>query len=146
MKVKNISGFTLLELMIVICIIGILSVIAIPNFITWRNNSQFNGAVNTLAGDLAAAKQSAIQDNAPVVITFTGIGYTIVDNGGGILRTRTLAGGVAVDLAASTFAGNLTRFDGTGRCAAADVGTVVITRGGDQSSVSVNRLGRISIP
>ncbi len=40
---KNEDGFTLIELMIVIAIIGILSAIAIPNFISYRKDSA-NGA------------------------------------------------------------------------------------------------------
>jgi type IV fimbrial biogenesis protein FimT len=159
-KMKNRSGFTILELLIAISIMGTLSAIAIPNMITWRNNAQFNGAVNTLAGDLAVAKQSAIRNNAAVVINFTNAGYTIFidtgDGAGGLpnstqdadepaLRNRTLPAGVSIDLAASTFAGNFTQFNGTGRCSTANVGSVVVSQGGDQSTVSVNRLGRVSI-
>jgi type IV pilus assembly protein PilA len=43
MRKTNNKGFTLIELMIVIAIIGILAAIAIPNFIAYRNKSFCTG-------------------------------------------------------------------------------------------------------
>ncbi len=55
-KHTNEKGFTLIELMIVIAIIGILAAIAIPNFIAYRNKSYCSGAeadANNIASKLA---------------------------------------------------------------------------------------------
>lgn len=57
-KINSQAGFTLIELMIVIAIIGILSAIAIPNFITYREQG-YNAQAKTDAKEFYRACVSA---------------------------------------------------------------------------------------
>lgn len=50
MKISTSSkgGFTLVEIMIVVAIIGLLATIAIPNFVKARSTAQMNACINNL--------------------------------------------------------------------------------------------------
>lgn len=67
MKWQNQKGFTLIELMIVVAIIGILAAIAIPNFLTYQAKSKQSEA----KVGLGAIATSAIAYNAEVTGTPT---------------------------------------------------------------------------
>jgi prepilin-type N-terminal cleavage/methylation domain-containing protein len=47
-KMNRKAGFTLVEIMIVVAIIGLLAAIAIPNFVKARTTSQQNACINNL--------------------------------------------------------------------------------------------------
>jgi prepilin-type N-terminal cleavage/methylation domain-containing protein len=59
--VQQHSGFTLVEIMIVVAIIGLLCAIAIPNFIRSRATSQQNACINNLRQLTSAVDQWALE-------------------------------------------------------------------------------------
>jgi prepilin-type N-terminal cleavage/methylation domain-containing protein len=62
----NRAGFTLVEIMIVVAIIGLLAAIAIPNFVHSRAKSQATACINNMRQIDSAIQQFAMEtDKAP---------------------------------------------------------------------------------
>ena len=61
-------GFTLVELMVTVAVIGILAVIAVPGMTALINNSRLNAQAEELVSSLQLARAEAVRRNARVTV------------------------------------------------------------------------------
>ena len=124
----NNQGFTLIELMIVIAIIGILAAIAIPNFISYRDKAF-----------CSYAEQDAQSVSAAIASYFSEPGRTTVPALSDLEATESLStNNSGITIVESGTAGatvtTITVTDGSSRCPKGT--TFTKTLGGDQGSWS----------
>jgi prepilin-type N-terminal cleavage/methylation domain-containing protein len=84
MKNLRKAGFTLVEIMIVVAIIGLLAAIAIPNFIKARATSQANACINNLRQIDGGEQQWALENKQTSSSAPTSIANLVT---GGYVRT-----------------------------------------------------------
>ena len=61
-------GFTLVELMVIVAVIGIIAVVAVPGMRALINASRLNGAASELTAALQLARSEAVRRNARVTV------------------------------------------------------------------------------
>lgn len=116
---KICRGFTLVELMVTVAVLGIVLTIAVPNFRAFILGGRMTGYTNDLLSDLAYARSEAVKRAANVTVcassdgtTCTGGdwqgGWVVRDAAGNVLKLReTLEGTTTLTGAATvTFNGN----------------------------------------
>ena len=75
------AGFTLVEIMIVVAIIGLLAAIAIPNFVKARGTAQRNACINNLRQLDGAKEQWALENRIATGATANNDVYQYLKSG-----------------------------------------------------------------
>lgn len=122
----NQRGFSLVELVVAMVVLGVLMSMAIPSFQSWIQNTQLRTASESVLAGLQLARAEAVRRNTRVQFTLAGVSFqdwtvgcaTVVgdanadgvDDCPAVIQSRTAAEGtanvtVAVDNATITFAG-----------------------------------------
>jgi type IV fimbrial biogenesis protein FimT len=124
------GGFTVIELMVVVAVLGVIAALAAPSFAGYIARTRLNGAANEAFSDLQYTRSEAIQRFTPARITFSSSGYVIdVPSTGATLRTVTWTGGTTGSVnmvvtfdpvrGTATVAGGATDLSNTGTSASA---------------------------
>jgi len=147
MKIFNKTGFTLIELMIVIAIMGILSAIAVPNFMHYMAERRLNGAARMVMSDLMNARTLAVTQNRNVQVAFqTSASTYYTYDALGTAATRNIQTGFGYrDVTVS--GNNNPTFAPTGRLSGITACTITLTSAAltQQKEVKVSSAGRVAI-
>jgi len=136
-------GFTLLEVIIVMAIMGIVAAIGIPSFSDWREKQAVRSATQALLAHLKQARIKAVADNRSVSVKFTSTSYifdadTTTDSSCGLCKNEVVSfGQFSNDFTVSPTTTRTFSSRGT-----ANSGTITLTSGSSVKKITMNVIGR----
>jgi prepilin-type N-terminal cleavage/methylation domain-containing protein len=141
---KN-QGFTFMELMVIIAVIGILASIATPNFIAWLPNYRLRSSAEDIQSTLQLARLTAIKENSTVTVTFNTANDSYQASvGGQTFRSGQMPAGI--DINSAVFGGGPTvQFDSRGFVNGSAGSAQVRNKQGRSKTITVNITGNSRI-
>ena len=129
---RTARGFSVLEVVIVVAIIGILLSIGVPSFFTYTQNMQIRSGAEQITAGLHIAKNEAIRRNALVqllIVNNTGWTVSLVSDGTILQKRDANEGSVNVSTTMTPADTSTVTFNGMGRVAPTnDDGSAPITQ------------------
>jgi len=135
------AGFSLMEMMVVIVIVGVFATIAVPAFSSWREKQSVSNAAQALLMHLKQARVLAVSENRSVKITFSSSAYTFdADTTGSCAPCKNNV------VSYSQFTSNLSISPTTTRTfssrGTSNSGTMTLSASGNEEKITVNVIGR----
>ncbi len=146
-------GFSILELVLILSILGLFLVISVPNFTDWLHTYRLKTAAYTLANHLRQARLSAVYEGVSYQLQIKdknqGNFYQIVQDPGGVNRILDSIGQIVLDaeykeifIVSTPSSGKITFTPKGG----ASTGTIILQNSkGEQRKIIVNNTGRVKI-
>ena len=95
----NKRGFTLVEIMVIVGILGLMAAIAVPSFNGYMRANRIDVTADQIASDLALARSMAVSEGRVMRFVGEADGYVISDPGSGrIIRDREFNGAIQLQL------------------------------------------------
>jgi prepilin-type N-terminal cleavage/methylation domain-containing protein len=130
-------GFSLVEVLVVIVLMGIMLGMALPRFADVRDSMRIDGAAQQVVGDLRRLQVEAIKRNQSALFTRTGPSTYTLD----FVGAREIDSGVTFDEVASTTSIRMASFGPP-----IGGGAVFVLKSGDlQRTITVTASGLVSV-
>lgn len=147
----DIRGFSIGELMTVVSVIGIVTAVGIPSFLSFQPSMRLNGAAREVLSRLNWARANAVQNNNTSVVTFVNDhSFQIFNdaNGNGLAdANETTTVNLQTNYSEVTFtvSGSSSTPTFNGRGTASSDTTVTITNSSGSKIVQVSPTGNVKI-